>query len=400
MNKRIGLLLISEAYPKPLARWNCEAIYKEMCNFIKEHKMQEKVTLKVGDILAKTIDYVNHPIMTIVRFEADKIILNHDGGYWRRDLTQHGYKFYVNGKPYASENIIVPDFKKENKMEYQEITPENIAEVLKFNGIDKKLYTVQAKHIDCYTKCGNYCDIFNFNNQLWLQLVEVHFGKLKPLPKANPFDVVKVGDWVKSKKTLYHYQCQLPYRTKDKWYQRVELNNKKCFVCNSNGSGYSSSDYSPCDWDLTDIRDYNPTECELKVGDVIDFGSYGNLPIDEFNYIDECIETNLGGSLICRGFKNLQNNDNKKSQLINSKACDKITIPKFDFVKCLVDAGFTLDGDGDLYAIGSSWNESIICLEKKDDRQWFLNCSSNLTEATPANAQIIVSMANLAKGIK
>lgn len=49
MNKRIGLLLISEAYPKPLARWNCEAIYKEMCNFIKEHKMQEKVTLKVGD---------------------------------------------------------------------------------------------------------------------------------------------------------------------------------------------------------------------------------------------------------------------------------------------------------------------------------------------------------------
>jgi hypothetical protein len=266
MNKRIGLLLISEAYPKPLARWNCEAIYKEMCNFIKEHKMQEKVTLKVGDILAKTIDYVNHPIMTIVRFEADKIILNHDGGYWRRDLTQHGYKFYVNGKPYASENIIVPDFKKENKMEYQEITPENIAEVLKFNGIDKKLYTVQAKHIDCYTKCGNYCDIFNFNNQLWLQLVEVHFGKLKPLPKANPFDVVKVGDWVRSKKTLYHYQCQLPYRTKDKWYQRIELNNKKCFVCNSNGSGYSSSD-SPCDWDLTDIRDYNPTECVLKIGD-------------------------------------------------------------------------------------------------------------------------------------
>lgn len=376
MNKRIGLLLISEAYPKPLARWNCEAIYKEMCNFIKEHKMQEKVTLKVGDILAKTIDYVNHPIMTIVRFEADKIILNHDGGCWRRDLTQHGYKFYVNGKPYASENIIVPDFKKENKMEYQEITPENIAEVLKFNGIDKKLYTVQAKHIDCYTKCGNYC--VNFNNQLWLQLVEVHFGKLKPLPKANPFDVVKVGDWVKSKKTLYHYQCQLPYRTKDKWYQRVELNNKKCFVCNSNGSGYSSSD-SPCDWDLIDIRDYNPTECELKVGDVIEFDiSHQVVKIVEFNYLNKFDSIDYIA----------------QNCTINGRKYDKITIPKFDFVKCLMGAGFKISEDC-LY-VGKSFDDALI---------WFNSSTGRLNvgmciKSTPANAQILVSMAKLAEGLK
>ena len=350
MNKRIGLLLISEAYPKPLARWNCEAIYKEMCNFIKEHKMQEKVTLKVGDILAKTIDYVNHPIMTIVRFEADKIILNHDGGCWRRDLTQHGYKFYVNGKPYASENIIVPDFKKENKMEYQEITPENIAEVLKFNGID--------------------------------------FGKLKPLPKANPFDVVKVGDWVRSKKTLYHYQCQLPYRTKDKWYQRIELNNKKCFVCNSNGSGYSSSD-SPCDWDLTDIRDYNPTECELKVGDVIEFDiSHQVVKIVEFNYLNKSI---VDGT----GFITFDSIDYvAQNCTINGRKYDKITIPKFDFVKCLVDAGFKI-ADDCLY-VGKSFDDALIWFNSSTGR---LNVGMYI-KPTPTNAKIIIEMAKLAKGIK
>jgi len=284
-----------------------------------------------------------------------------------------------------------------------EITKDNILEVLEFNkSLGLKVDNIRIEDNCICFNFNGYKQEFEFDDDgdtKWLQHTEIETGKLKPLPKANPFDVVKVGDWIKSKKTLYHYQCQLPYRTKDKWYQRVELNNKKCFVCNSNGSGYSSSD-SPCDWDLTDIRDYNPTECELKVGDVIDFGSFGNLPIDEFNYIDECIETNLGGMVICRGFKNLQNNDNKKSQLINGKKYDKVTIPKFDFVKCLIDAGFTLDGDGDLYAIGSSWNESIICLEKKDDRQWFLNCSSNLTEATPANAKIIIEMAELAKDLK
>ena len=347
--------------------------------------MQEKVTLKVGDILAKTIDYVNHPIMTIVRFEADKIILNHDGGCWRRDLTQHGYKFYVNGKPYASENIIVPDFKKENKMEYQEITPENIAEVLKFNGIDKKLYTVQAKHIDCYTKCGNYC--VNFNNQLWLQLVEVHFGKLKPLPKANPFDVVKVGDWVKSKKTLYHYQCQLPYRTKDKWYQRVELNNKKCFVCNSNGSGYSSSD-SPCDWDLTDIRDYNPTECVLKIGDEIHFYNDLKYSITEINHIES--KFYLGESKSITFYFG----ENHKIKSVNGKKYDTIIIPKFDFAQCLVDAGFKIVDDC-LY-VGKSFDDALIWFNSSTGR---LNVGMYI-KPTPANAQIIVSMANLAKGLK
>lgn len=280
-----------------------------------------------------------------------------------------------------------------------EITKDNILEVLEFNkSLGLKVDNIRIEDNCICFNFNGYKQEFEFDDDgdtKWLQHTEIETGKLKPLPKANPFDVVKVGDWIKSKKTLYHYQCQLPYRTKDKWYQRVELNNKKCFVCNSNGSGYSSSD-SPCDWDLTDIRDYNPTECELKVGDVIDFGSFGNLPIDEFNYIDECIETNLGGSLICRGFKNLQNNDNKKSQLINGKKYDKVTIPKFDFVKCLIDAGF-IEKDGVLFdstgfitlIIGSN----TFYLAHK---YAFIGQNKQLT---PANAKIIIEMAELAKDL-
>jgi len=361
---------------------------------VKGNDMQEKITLKVGDEISMVGDSTHR----IIDFKKGKIVLLEDG-------TNYGVfseKYYVNGKLYARENIIVPDF-KEKKVEYQEITNDNIMEVLEFN----KSLGLEVDNI----RIGDNCICFNFNGYKqefefdddggtkWLQHTEIETGKLKPLPKANPFDVVKVGDWVKSKKTLYHYQCQLPYRTKDKWYQRVELNNKKCFVCNSNGSGYSSSD-SPCDWDLTDIRDYNPTECELKVGDVIDFGSFGNLPIDEFNYIDECIETNLGGSLICRGFKNLQNNYNKKSQLINGRKYDKITIPPFDFVKCLMDAGFTTKGtlrivNADLYLFLNALRV-YVNLNKPD----YFHYQGNQWKTTPANAQILIEMAKLSEGLK
>lgn len=139
---------------------------------------------------------------------------------------------------------------------------------------------------------------------------------------------------------------------------------------------------------------YNPTECVLKVGDEIHFYNDLKYSITEINHIES--KFYLGESKSITFYFG----ENHKIKSVNGKKYDTIIIPKFDFAQCLVDAGFTLDGDGELYATGSSWNESIICLEKKDDRQWFLSSSSNLTEATPANAQIIVSMANLAKGIK
>ena len=355
--------------------------------------MQEKITLKVGDKISEYNASRVWETDTISSFEDGKTVWLECGNCYGMSSE----KYYVNGKRYARENIIVPDFKKENKMEYQEITKDNILEVLEFNkSLGLKVDNIRIEDNCICFNFNGYKQEFEFDDDgdtKWLQHTEIETGKLKPLPKANPFDVVKVGDWVRSKKTLYHYQCQLPYRTKDKWYQRVELNNKKCFVCNSNGSGYSSSD-SPCDWDLTDIRDYNPTECELKIGDEIHFYNDLKYSITEINHIES--KFYLGESKSITFYFG----ENHKIKSVNGKKYDTIIIPKFDFAQCLVDAGFTLNGDGDLYAIGSSWNESIICLEKKDDRQWFLNCSSNLTEATPANAQIIVSMANLAKGIK
>lgn len=273
-----------------------------------------------------------------------------------------------------------------------DITKDNIAEVLEFNkslGLEVDNIRIRNNRI-CFN-CRGCSQEFEFDDDggtKWLQHIEIETGKLKPLPKANPFDVVKVGDWVKSKKTLYHYQCQLPYRTKDKWYQRVELNNKKCFVCNSNGSGYSSSD-SPCDWDLTDIRDYNPTECELKVGDVIEFDiSHQVVKIVEFNYLNKSI---VDGT----GFITFDSIDYvAQNCTINGRKYDKITIPKFDFVKCLVDAGFKI-ADDCLY-VGKSFDDALIWFNSSTGR---LNVGMYI-KPTPANAQIIVSMANLAKGIK
>lgn len=270
-----------------------------------------------------------------------------------------------------------------------EITKDNIAEVLEFNNIDQHRYKIDDDTIACFTDVnGKWIGTtILYVCPEWLKIVELYFGKLKPLPKANPFDVVKVGDWVKSKKTLYHYQCQLPYRTKDKWYQRVELNNKKCFVCNSNGSGYSSSD-SPCDWDLTDIRDYNPTECELKIGDEIHFYNDLKYSITEINHIES--KFYLGESKSITFYFG----ENHKIKSVNGKKYDTIIIPKFDFAKCLVDAGFKI-ADDCLY-VGKSFDDALIWFNSSTGR---LNVGMYI-KPTPANAQIIVSMANLAKGIK
>lgn len=192
----------------------------------KGNEVQEKVTLKVGDILAKTIDDANNSLMTIIEFSVDKIRLNNRGGYWCKNLTQPGDKFYVNGKLYASENIIVPNFKEKkvqkvihdsdcslhnepaypngdcdcSVMSTQEITKDNIVEVLKHNEINPQRYKKDDETIECFSDVNNVWvgTTVLFKCPEWLQIVEVYFGKLKPLPKANPFDVVKVGQWVRS----------------------------------------------------------------------------------------------------------------------------------------------------------------------------------------------------------
>lgn len=389
------------------------------CHFDMEHikitvngnDMQEKVTLKVGD----EISVVGYSTRRITDFKKGKIVLVDNGTSFRMYLGE----YYVNGKLYARENIIVPDFKEQamqkvihdsdcslhNEPAYpngdcdcsvstQEITKDNILEVLKFN----KSLGLEVDNIRIKDNCicfyfNGYEQKFEFDDDggtKWLQHTEVETGKLKPLPKANPFDVVKVGQWVR------YANNGVMCMTENKWYKRTE-DLGDGFLYHLDDAEFGRFSRDPQSWDLTDIRDYNPTECELKIGDVIDFGSFGNLPIDEFNYIDECIETNLGGSLICRGFKNLQNNDNKKSQLINGKKYDKITIPPFDFKQTLLDNGFTCGNHGCLYAVGSSWGEAKVWLQDGMSGQWLLNGSSNGIKPISENAQILIQMAKLAQ---
>jgi len=83
-----------------------------------------------------------------------------------------------------------------------------------------------------------------------------------------------------------------------------------------------------------------------------------------------------------------------KSQLINGKAYNKITIPPFDFAKCLVDAGFKRDEH--CLFVGQSLDSALVWI---NDVGRSLNGGRDI-EPTPANAKIIIDMAELAKGIK
>lgn len=90
-----------------------------MRNFIKENNMQNTVTLKIGDILEG--DYFRLGSRhTITSFCKDKINTT-NGHSWKYPLMLDQY--YVNGKLYAAENIIVPEFSEKEKMESNEITP-------------------------------------------------------------------------------------------------------------------------------------------------------------------------------------------------------------------------------------------------------------------------------------
>lgn len=88
----------------------------------------------------------------------------------------------------------IPDqlMETQEEQEYQPITKDNIAEVLEYNGIDKKLYMIDKCYITClkFVNIENYGNCISFRNPKWLQLVEVYFGKLKPLPLPK-FDFVQ-----------------------------------------------------------------------------------------------------------------------------------------------------------------------------------------------------------------
>lgn len=202
-------------------------------------------------------------------------------------------------------------------MEYQEITKDNIVAVLEYNkSLGLKIDDIRIQHkMICYTDNSGKI-AYNSKWDLctnWLAHIEIDLGRLKPLPKANPFDAVKVGQWIKRK---------IGKRNEvNRWFQRNSL-----------------FDYfqRPEEWDLTDTRDYNPDEeIVLKVGDNIKFKSTtDSINVDtivKFDYVGKIIEANR----FCNRFERLD-----LIESVNGKQ-GKYVIPPFDFEQTLLDAGFT-----------------------------------------------------------
>ena len=179
----------------------------------------DKVTLKIRDILTFREDCINDESLKIVNIIAGKIIRQDED---RRTLSQYDY-WYVNGKKYHCDNIIIPDssdvvvdkhdeivqqsidmanaakelepvklnvdisldqFVQVDEM-VEPITKDNILAVLDFNGIPTELYKLFKHEILVYSENRLFGNSFEFINPNWLQHVELYFGKLKPLPKFD-----------------------------------------------------------------------------------------------------------------------------------------------------------------------------------------------------------------------
>lgn len=135
------------------------------------------------------------------------------------------------------------------------ITKDNILEVLKHNMIDftKRRIFQNGKYVDVINLKG--ISII-FDNPNLIPMIEAYYGKkLKPLPESNPFSEVSFGQWVKCIKN----ELNMKYLTIGKWYQRLDQFDYKNFVYIGNDNNYWKSSNSK-EWDLTDIRDYNPDE--------------------------------------------------------------------------------------------------------------------------------------------
>ena len=69
------------------------------------------------------------------------------------------------------------------------ITPENLQQVLEYNGIEEYRYSLYEDSIEIQ---GSKSDLdISFKNDKWLQYVELEFGKFKPLPKYNYYDYIR-----------------------------------------------------------------------------------------------------------------------------------------------------------------------------------------------------------------
>lgn len=330
-----------------------------------------KITLKIGDILCASERNINYPAFKITGFEEDKV-RTANGGNWKLPLLAD--EWYVNGVQYAKEDIIMP--------ELEPITKDNIVEVLKYNqslGLEIKDIRIARTYI-LYNRL--YHDIWvikgwALNSNNWLAHIELDLGKLQPLPKkTNPFDEVKIGQWVKRK-------TPSAFITANKWYQRVEkpLSKKSddnvWFNCSGPTVGLIPK---PDDWDLSDIRDYNPdAEIVLKVGDIVKYHS-GKYIIDKIDYANEKIFY-CDGLLDSFGSFNRGNNE---VESVNGRE-GKYVIPPFDFKQTLIDAGFRNVPNSGIYSL----RHIPVAI---GNEVWMLG---EMIKPTPKNANIIIQMAGL-----
>lgn len=335
-----------------------------------------KVTLKIGDKFSNRAGIEEF----ITGFANNQIKTTR--GSW--DLRVWDY-YYVNGVKYAKKDIIVPTVE-----EFEPITKDNIAEVLEYNGV-KDAFSIDnnARSIVIGSGAPEWCSV-NFKNPNWLQIIEAHLDKkLKPLPKkTNPFDAVKIGQWVR-------YVGEDAFETtKNKWYQRIPSN---CFAYKTDdGSIVHTTEYE--EWDLTDIRDYNPDEeITLKVGDKIKFNylDVDIMEIDSFSFIYSKIRyknTNLTTS-----FGSI--NDGHIFSVNGRQG--KYVIPPFDFERTLMDAGFTRHFDGDpqetdnLYFYGNK--HMLICYDSELKKYYH---QGKEIKPTPENATHIINAAKILKKLE
>ncbi len=94
-------------------------------------------------------------------------------------------------------------------MEFEPITKENISKVLEYNRIDSNLYRVYDDFLACYYLTDNENNFlvnnFDFKHPFWLELVEVYFGKLKPLPAFDFKRYLLDNGWQISNGILLEY---------------------------------------------------------------------------------------------------------------------------------------------------------------------------------------------------
>lgn len=277
--------------------------------------------------------------------------------------------------------------------EFEPITKDNIAEVLEYNGISQDWFSLSKNRISYHWTSTNNIAVYSssmfFDNPKWLEHLEVEFGKLKPLPKkSNPFDVVKIGQWVR------YIGEDRDCIAKGKWYQKASSGKYAKALTYIADDGKRWHNFNREDWDLTDIRDYNPDEeITLKVGDKIKFNylDVDILEIDSFSFIYSKIRyknTNLTTS-----FGSI--NDGHIFSVNGRQG--KYVIPPFDFVQTLLDNGFNATESNDSIIVSSNTYNPMILSCFKSGRVFI---GQSVINPIPANAKRLIDAANILKDLE